>query len=56
MEVMKIPQQKENLFKSLEEGSPRGNQIEVVVMTEKPQIFTKPMHSRGKVPPFFISL
>lgn len=37
MEVMKIPQEKENIFKFLEEENLKENKIEAVVMTQKPQ-------------------
>lgn len=50
MEVMKIPQQKENLFKALEDDNPKEKYIEVTIMTHKP------LPKRGRVPPFFISL
>ena len=32
MEVMKTPQQKENLFKSLEDENPKEKHIEVAIM------------------------
>lgn len=50
MQVMKIPQQKYNIFKALEDENPKERHIEATIMTQKPQL------KRGKVPPLFISL
>lgn len=50
MEVMKIPQQKENVFRALEEETPKESWIEAILMINKPH------PKQGRVPPFFISL
>lgn len=49
MEVMKIPQQKDNLFKSFEDENLKEKWIEPTIMTQKSQ------PKRVRVPPFFIS-
>ena len=50
MEVMKTPQQRENIFKDLEEENLKEDRMEAIIMTQKPP------PKRGRVPPFFISL
>ena len=50
MEVKKIMQPIENLFKDLEEEIPKENRIGVAILAHKPQ------PKRGKVPLFLLSL
>lgn len=56
MEVLKIPQQKENLIKALEDEIPRESLLEATTISQKPQVSSQQKHLGGKVPPFFISL
>jgi hypothetical protein len=53
MEVFKIPQQRENLLKILDDTNSR---IEAVVMNTRKQQNIKSIRPRGKVPPAYISL
>jgi hypothetical protein len=53
MEVVKIPQQRENILKILDEPSTR---IEVVVTNSKLQQNISAVKPRGKVPPFYITI
>jgi phenylalanyl-tRNA synthetase alpha subunit len=52
-EVVKITQQKENIFKFLDEPSRR---MEAIVTNLKQNKNTSAIKLRGKVPPFYISL
>jgi hypothetical protein len=53
MEVVKIPQQRENILKILDDSNTR---IEVVVMNTRQQQNVSSVRPRGKVPPFYISI
>jgi hypothetical protein len=53
MEVVKIPQQRENILKILDDTNSR---IEAVVMNTRQQHNISSVRSRGKVPPFYISI
>jgi hypothetical protein len=53
MEVVKIPQQRENILKILNEPTTK---IEVVVTNSKPQQNITPAKLRGKVPLFYITI
>jgi hypothetical protein len=52
-EVVKIPQQRENILKLLDEPARR---IEAVVANPKQSQNTSVIKLRGKVPPFYISI
>jgi hypothetical protein len=53
MEVVKIPQQRENILKILDDTNSR---IEAVMMNTRQQQNITSLRPRGKVPPFYISL
>jgi hypothetical protein len=53
MEVVKIPQQRENILKILDDSNTR---IEGVVMNSKQQQNVSLVRPRGKVPPFYITI
>jgi hypothetical protein len=53
MEVVKIPQQRENILNILDEPS---NIIEVVVTNSRKQQNSSSVKPRGKVPPFYITI
>jgi hypothetical protein len=53
MEVVKIPQQRENILKILDEPS---NRIEVVVENPKQHQNISTARPRGKIPPFYITI
>jgi hypothetical protein len=56
MEVVKIPQQRENLLNILDDTSSSGPRIEVIVMNIKQQKNTIPTRLRGQGSTFYISL
>jgi hypothetical protein len=53
MEVVNIPQQRENILNILDDTNTR---IEVVVMNTRQQQNVSSIRPRGKVPPFYISI
>jgi hypothetical protein len=53
MEVVKIPQQRENILKILDEPS---NRIEVVVTNSKHQQKNSTVKPKGKIPSFYITI
>jgi hypothetical protein len=56
MEVVKIPQQRENILNILDDTSSSDPRIEANFMNTKQQQSSIPARPRGKVPPFYISL
>jgi hypothetical protein len=54
MEVVKIPQQRENMLNILDDTSLSNPRIEATVINTKQQYV--PVKPRGKIPPFYISL
>jgi hypothetical protein len=53
MEVVNIPQQRENILKILDDSNTK---IKVVVMNTRQQQNVSSVRPRGKVPPFYISI
>jgi hypothetical protein len=53
MEVVKIPQQRENILKILDEP---GSRMEAIVASPRKIQTTSVVKMRGKVPPFYISI
>jgi hypothetical protein len=53
MEVIKIPRQRENILKILDDTNSR---IEAVVMSTRQHQNVSSVIPRGKVPPFYISI
>jgi hypothetical protein len=56
MEVVKIPQQRENILNILDDMSSSGPRIEATIMNTKQQQNTILVGPTGKVPPFYIYL
>jgi hypothetical protein len=53
MEVVKIPQQRENILNILDDTNSR---IEAAQMNSRKQQIVSPVRPRGKVPPFYITI
>jgi hypothetical protein len=56
LEVVKIPQQKENTLKVLGNEDKHNTRVDAVVMDSQQQCVGPLTRTRGKIPPFFISL
>jgi hypothetical protein len=56
LEVVKIPQQKENILKVMGNEDKHDTRVEATIMNNQQQCIAPLMKTRGKIPPFFVSL